>query len=121
MTGQPSLLPPWPVTAEVRHNLFLAFKEALHNVVKHAAAAEVYISVTTGADNFILVIRDDGKGFAPDRLQETARAPRPIGRGHGLANMRQRLAKIGGYCEIQSSPGQGTEVKFVVTPATTAF
>ena len=117
----PLQLPPWPVTAEVRHNLFLAFKEALHNVVKHAAAAEVYISVTTGADNFILVIRDDGKGFAPDRLQETARAPRPIGRGHGLANMRQRLAKIGGYCEIQSSPGQGTEVKFVVTPATTAF
>ncbi|MGH7993294.1 MAG: sensor histidine kinase, partial [Limisphaerales bacterium] len=117
----PLQLPPWPVTAEVRHNLFLAFKEALHNVVKHAAAAEVYVSLTTGADAFILVIRDDGKGFAPDLPpEEGRREPSRIARGHGLANMRKRLAKIGGHCEIQSSPGRGTEVKFVVTVAAVA-
>ena len=117
----PLQLPQWPLTAEVRHNLFLAFKEALHNVVKHAAASEVYISLTTEADAFILVIRDDGKGFAPDVLkEEEPRAPGRIARGHGLANMRQRLAKIGGRCEIQSSPGNGTEVKFVVAVAAVA-
>jgi len=117
----PLQLPQWPVTAEVRHNLFLAFKEALHNVVKHAAASEVYVSLTTGANAFILVIRDDGKGFAPDPLQaEGRREPSRIARGHGLANMRKRLAKIGGQCEIQSSPGKGTEVKFVVAVAAIA-
>jgi two-component sensor histidine kinase len=56
----PLQLPPWPVTAEVRHNLFLAFKEALHNIVKHAAASEASISLTAGTDSFVLVIRDNG-------------------------------------------------------------
>ena len=117
----PLQLPQWPVTAEVRHNLFLAFKEALHNVVKHAAASEVYISLTTGANTFILVIRDNGKGFTPNVLKEEGRRePGRIVRGHGLANMRQRLEKIGGQCEIQSSPGNGTEVKFAVTATAVA-
>jgi len=116
----PLQLPQWPVTAEVRHNLFLAFKEALHNVVKHAAASEVYVSLTTGANAFILVVRDDGKGFAPDVPPEAGREPSRIARGHGLDNMRKRLEKIGGHCEIQSSPGNGTEVKFVVAVAAVA-
>ena len=116
----PLQLPQWPVTAEVRHNLFLAFKEALHNVVKHAAASEVYVSLTTGACAFILVVRDDGKGFAPDVPPEAGREPNRIARGHGLANMRKRLERIGGRCEIQSSPGNGTEIKFVVAVAAIA-
>ena len=111
----PLQLPPWPVTAEVRHNLFLAFKEALHNVVKHAAASEVSISLTVQADAFVLAIRDNGKGFLPGDLEQPGRRePDRIARGHGLANLLARLAKIGGRCEIQSSPGNGTEVKFVV-------
>jgi ligand-binding sensor domain-containing protein/signal transduction histidine kinase len=111
----PLQLPAWSITAEVRHNLFLAFKEALHNVVKHAAATEVCISLTTGANAFILVIRDDGKGFVPDVLPPPGRGePNRIARGHGLMNMHQRLEKIGGSCGIQSVPGSGTEVKFVV-------
>jgi ligand-binding sensor domain-containing protein/signal transduction histidine kinase len=109
-------LPPWPVTAEVRHNLFLAFKEALHNVVKHAAASEVSISLTTDADAFFaLLIRDNGRGFEPEALlREPRREPGRSASGNGLKNMRRRLEKIGGRCEIQSSPGQGTLVKFVV-------
>ncbi len=117
----PLQLPPWPVTAEVRHNLFLAFKEALHNVVKHAAASEAFISLTARPDSFVLVIRDNGKGFVPGALEQTGRRePDRITRGHGLANLRQRLAKIGGHFEIQSSPGRGTEVKFVVAVAAVA-
>jgi signal transduction histidine kinase len=111
----PVQLPPWPVTAEVRHNLFLAFKEALHNVVKHAAASEVSISLTTDDQAFTLAVRDHGRGFAPEaRLREPPRAPGRPASGNGLMNMRWRLAKIGGRCEIQSAPGQGTEVKFIV-------
>ncbi len=111
----PMQLPAWPLTAEVRHNLFLAFKEALHNVVKHAAASEVSLSLTTAADAFTLVLRDDGCGFAPGALScEPRREPGRSASGNGLRNMRQRLEKIGGRCEIHSAPGQGTEVKFVV-------
>jgi signal transduction histidine kinase/ligand-binding sensor domain-containing protein len=110
----PVQLPQWLVTAEVRHHLFLALKEALHNVVKHAAASEVTVSLTTTRNSFTLVARDNGRGFAPEALaqkppQETGRSSR-----NGLINMRKRLEKIGGRCEIQSDPGTGTEVKFIV-------
>ncbi len=51
----PLQLPHWPITAEMRHNIFLAFKEALHNIVKHSGATEVLVDLTTGADTFTLV------------------------------------------------------------------
>ena len=108
----PLHLPHWPITAEMRHNVFLAFKEALHNVVKHAGAKEVFISLATNANGFHLAVRDDGSGFDPATV-----APRP-GRGNGLKNMRQRLEKIGGRCEIQSAPGHGAEIKFLISVPT---
>jgi signal transduction histidine kinase/ligand-binding sensor domain-containing protein len=104
----PLHLPPWPITAEVRHNVFLAFKEALHNVVKHAAATEVSVLLATTAHGFVLTVRDNGKGFAPANV--TARP----GRGNGLKNMGQRLEKSGGHCAILSTPGAGTEVQFTL-------
>jgi signal transduction histidine kinase/ligand-binding sensor domain-containing protein len=111
----PVQLPPWPVTAEVRHNLFLAFKEALHNVVKHAAASEVSISLMTDARAFTLRVRDHGRGFVPELLlRESPREPGRSASGNGLRNMHRRLEKIGGRCEIRSAPGQGTEVQFIV-------
>ncbi|HEY1787747.1 MAG TPA: two-component regulator propeller domain-containing protein, partial [Verrucomicrobiae bacterium] len=110
----PVQLPQWLVTAEVRHHLFLAFKEALHNVVKHAAASEVSVSLTTTDRSFTLVARDNGRGFSPRAVAE--KKAREIGRssGNGLLNMKLRLEKIGGHCEIESAPGTGTEIKFVV-------
>jgi signal transduction histidine kinase len=104
----PLHLPPWPITAEARHNIFLAFKEALHNVVKHSGATEVSVFLTTDSTGFTLIVRDNGKGFDPATVTS-----RP-GRGNGLKNMTQRLEKIGGRCEIHSQPGAGTEVKFPV-------
>ena len=109
----PVQLPQWLVTAEVRHHLFLAFKEALHNVVKHAAASEVSVSLTTTNSSFTLVVRDDGRGFSPKNVVE--KNSTESGRsGNGLVNMRLRLEKIGGRCEIQSAPGSGTGIKFIV-------
>ncbi len=114
----PLHLPAWPVTAEVRHNLFLACKEALHNVVKHAAATEVYISLNTEPHAFILTIRDNGKGFVPNAAPKnlTPEADR-FANGMGLTNMRQRLEKVGGRFEIDSAPGQGTTIRFVIESA----
>lgn len=107
----PTHLPPWPLTAETRHNLFLAFKEALHNTVRHAAARQVNIVLQLQPGGFILAVEDDGCGFDP---QAVAR-PRPgDSRGNGLANLTRRLEEIGGRCELQSQPGAGTIVRLVV-------
>lgn len=105
----PLQLPHWPITAEARHNVFLAFKEALHNVVKHSGAEEVSIFLTPDADRFTLSVRDNGKGFDPSAVKH-----RP-GRGNGLKNMAQRLEKIGGRCDVRSQPGSRTEITFYVS------
>ena len=62
----PVHLPSWPLTAEVRHNLFLAFKEAIHNVAKHSAASEVQISLVIEPAAFTLIVEDNGCGFKPE-------------------------------------------------------
>ena len=107
-------LPHWPITAELRHNVFLAFKEALHNIVKHSGASRVSVSLTPDAAGFKVIIEDNGKGFdvaAAENNWETQR----LGRGNGLKNLRQRLEKIGGRCEIKSETGAGTEIRFFVS------
>ncbi len=108
-------LPPWGLTADVRHNLFLAFKEALHNVVKHSAASETTIRLTARADSFELTIADNGRGFTPGAAPEPPPAhPARLSPGHGLTSMARRLADIHGGCQIHSTPNQGTIVTFTV-------
>jgi ligand-binding sensor domain-containing protein/signal transduction histidine kinase len=97
----PESLPNIPLTAERRHNVFMAVKEALHNVLKHAAASEVRIELSLADGVFRVLIADNGRGFTPAQDR---------GGGDGLANMRQRLEQLGGVCQVQSSPGQGTTV-----------
>jgi signal transduction histidine kinase len=97
----PADLPAVPLTAQIRHNLFLAFKEALNNAAKHAAATEVSVRVKFAAGRLLLEVADNGIGFAADR---------PHTGGRGLANMRDRLNAIGGSCDIESKAGAGTRV-----------
>ena len=111
----PLQLPHWPISAEMRHNVFLAFKEALNNVAKHYKATEALVFLSTSEDGFTIVLHDNGKGFDPATV-----TPRP-GRGNGLKNMAQRLDKIGGRCDVSSTPGGGTEIKFSVTVAIAAL
>jgi len=111
----PLQMPEWRLTAEVRHNIFLAFKEALHNAVKHSGASEVLIRLTVKEKSFELAVEDNGRGFTVDK-KATAVSP-TSGRaapGNGLENMRRRLMAIGGSCEIQSGSGTGTKVIFSV-------
>lgn len=110
----PMALPKQPLSAEVRHNLFLAFKEALNNVAKHAGASEVQIALIPGDAGFELLVADNGKGGA-----SAINAPQPPGHqaaratpGNGLANMRNRMQEIGGGFELRSEPGQGTSITF---------
>ena len=111
----PVEFPSWRLTADVRHNLFLAFKEALHNVVKHSGASETSIRLTTGTSSFDLVVEDNGRGFAPGTVRQNAPdGSTRLSAGNGLENMARRLAQIHGQCRVQSAPGEGTKIIFTV-------
>jgi alpha-galactosidase len=103
----PVPLPQRPVAATVRHGLFLAFKEALTNVIRHSKAHQVQLRLTVNPRSFTLSVEDDGQGFVvPESGAERADT------GNGLDNMRERLAAVGGRCTISSAPGSGTRVEF---------
>ena len=101
----------WPaleVRAPVRHQLVLAFREALQNVLKHSGAREVALHLRLIGNEFILVLADDGRGLPDD----------PGGAGRdGLENMRVRLAAVGGACVARLRTGGGTEVEMRVSLA----
>jgi signal transduction histidine kinase len=107
--------PEWHLTSEVRHNVFLAFKEALHNAVKHSGASEVSIRLTLKAESFDLIVGDNGRGFAvPDKTGGLSTPSSRAASGNGLENMKRRLEAVGGRCEIKSTPGVGTQVIILV-------
>lgn len=107
----PDDLPDVPLSGHLRHRLFLAFKEALHNVVKHAQATEVHVRLRVAAAGLVLSVEDNGKGFDP---QLSTLTPQPVHGGNGLANMQARLAEVGGTCHVESRPGAGTKVEMTV-------
>jgi signal transduction histidine kinase len=112
----PVQLPQLALSSGIRHNLLLAFKEALSNVAKHAQASEVRISLAANDYGIELLVADNGKGF-PQSGAPGKDAPPEVSRpapGNGLANMRNRLREIGGDCDIQSVPGTGTKITFRV-------
>jgi len=98
----PARLPDLPLSTEERHNLFMAFKEALNNVLKHAGATEVRIGLAVRGDKLILSISDNGRGFVLNGSPSS---------GNGLSNMKNRLGQIGGLLNLESTPGTGTKVE----------
>ena len=111
----PLQFPEWRLMSEVRHNVFLAFKEALHNAVKHSGASEILIRLAVKEKSFELAVADNGRGFAVgEKLKNSPVIQGRAASGNGFENMRRRLAGIGGSCEIQSVLGEGTRVIFLV-------
>lgn len=132
----PVHLPPLTINAEIRHNVFLACKEALHNVVKHAQATEVSVALELRPAGFVLLVADNGRGFqwnadtpgrrerekgrkgefAPDSLLVVAAAGDSLrsAAGNGLLNMQLRMKEIGGHCGWESAPGEGTRITLTV-------
>ena len=93
--------PERPVSAELRHNLFLIVKEALNNTVRHAHATEVRLQISITAAALDLLLADNGRGIE--------RKPNDHG-GDGLRNMRQRAEELKAEFRIESSPGAGTRI-----------
>jgi ligand-binding sensor domain-containing protein/signal transduction histidine kinase len=110
----PAQLPSLAVSAEVRHNLFLAIRETLNNAIKHARAKEVSFQLKLQPAEFSFVIRDDGCGFAVDMPATSSAEGGRISSGHGLRNLRLRLEEIDGRCVVRSEPGRGTEVELTI-------
>jgi ligand-binding sensor domain-containing protein/signal transduction histidine kinase len=108
----PSAIPDHALSSETRHNLFLAFEEALNNTLKHSAASNVKIEMSVKQDDFEIQITDNGRGFEVPSPNGSPRPTRGSHGGQGLRNMRQRLADIGGECVIRSpvTDGGGTVV-----------
>lgn len=87
-----------------RHSLFLASKEALNNVIRHASATEVELQMNQVDHQLEIIIADNGRGFQWNAVR----------RGNGLTNLQERLGALHGQCRVESHPGQGTTVKLVV-------
>jgi ligand-binding sensor domain-containing protein/signal transduction histidine kinase len=110
----PEHFPVLHISARIRHNLFLAVKEAINNTAKHAGATRVLIKIVIGAKALEILVSDDGGGFKIDPpIDGLPGAAKRIGH-HGLVNMQERLKTIHGRCEIQSKEGQGTDIHFVI-------
>ncbi|TDE16599.1 sensor histidine kinase [Dyadobacter psychrotolerans] len=97
------------IPAEYRRNLFLVYKEILHNIVRHSQAQNVYISLCIENDYLDLTMKDDGTGFVYRENKSS---------GNGLMNLKQRTSAFSGKFSLESEPGKGTivNVKCPVTP-----
>jgi len=103
----PDQLPAIMLSPELRHNVFLAAKEAITNVVRHSKASMAWIRVRFERGELIIEIQDNGRGFAG---RDEARA----GTRSGLNNMKKRMLDVGGDCSIIEPPEGGLIVRLRV-------
>ena len=96
-------LPELNMSSEQRYNLFLAFKETVNNVARHSQATELHLRIFTREEKLHFEIADNGIGFTDSDH---------AGGADGLRNIRQRIEKLGGKCNIFSQPGGGTRVAY---------
>ncbi len=85
-----------------RVQLLQMVREALSNAARHAQAASAIVRLEANDEQVIVTVADDGVGFEPSAVRAS---------GHlGLANLRDRAARLGGSAEVDSLPGTGTRI-----------
>jgi len=94
--------PEAPLDSRLRHGVFLAFKEALNNAVRHSRATQILVEMGAVDDQLKIVVEDNGRGFDPGHGQPGS---------DGIASMKERMAKLNGRCEIKTEAGKGTTVE----------
>ena len=93
------------VPLNIRRNVFLVVKEALHNVVKHSCAKNLSVQATYNNKLLYIKIQDDGKGFSSEYV---VNGYFHSSGGHGIINMKKRMDSISGKFEIISCPSGTT-------------
>jgi signal transduction histidine kinase len=96
-------LPEHPLDPKFRQEIFMAFKEALTNIVRHAQATQVWLRIAVRGDRLLVELADNGHGF-------TLTGPKTG--NDGVANMKERLKSLGGDCQIVTDLQKGTTVRF---------
>jgi signal transduction histidine kinase len=97
-------MPATPLDLPARRNLLLAVKEAVRNAARHSQGDEISLQLRVESDQLTVVVADNGRGM-------------PLGEAtsrHGLRNMQERLADVGGVCHVASQPGEGSRITFTV-------
>ena len=95
------------MSSDARIAVFRIVQESLVNVVKHANARTVHMTVWADDRDFSVRIRDDGLGIDKDRID--------VPQSHGLRGMRHRIESLGGVLRVQSlGAGAGTEIEFTL-------
>ncbi len=97
----PQQPPETVVSPQLRRNLSLILREAVHNAIRHAQATYIRVTCEHDETEIRIVIADDGQGFDIDHVT----------RGNGLRNLRARARAINGAITIDSGPGEGTRVR----------
>lgn len=98
-----------PLPPDVQLAFYRTAQESLQNIVKHARATQVKLSLAPTKHGLVLDVADNGQGFDPGAVGPTH---------HGLEIMRERTAAIAGKLTIRSSPGKGTELRLEWARAT---
>ncbi|MEO6199715.1 MAG: sensor histidine kinase [Cryobacterium sp.] len=99
---------PVPMSPTVAGAIIRTLRGALANVVEHAQASRVVVSLTYVDDEVLLDVHDDGRGFTPYRQ-------RSVGdRGRGLSGIRHRVEGLGGRASTESAPNEGTTVSVAI-------
>jgi two-component system sensor histidine kinase UhpB len=86
---------------ELKLNIYRIIQEQTNNIVKHAAAKNVKVSISTIGNDLFVGISDDGKGFDPDKKRK----------GIGISNMLNRIESFNGEMKIDSAPGMGSTLQ----------
>lgn len=100
-------------TLEIEEALYRIAQEALNNVLKHAQATHVQITVSLTNAIITLTIADNGTGFSPDTIASTFPDASP--QSHlGLKTMRERAEALNGHVQVMTTPGYGTKVEATI-------
>ncbi len=95
------------LSLEFRRNIFLCYKEILHNITKHSKATKAEIKVYIQNGVFFLEISDNGTGFNADAYFNDDQIKTS---GYGLKNIKRRINALGGHVKFESSAGNGTKI-----------
>jgi ligand-binding sensor domain-containing protein/signal transduction histidine kinase len=96
----PTAGPDLKLGADIRRQVFLMFKEAINNMVRHSECTRAEIELKIEGAWLALAVADNGKGFDPDQVDE----------GNGLVSLRRRARSLGGKTDVSSRIGEGTTI-----------